>query len=230
MKLILNKRPKNVTIIQGFPSFGLVSTIAIKFLIDHLDVEEIGSIDSERITPLTVIHKGKVISPITLFYNKKHNLLIIQSLTEVNGSEWDLSSTILDLAKSVEAKELVVLESKPSQQGTLEVYYYSTKNKLKWLKEIKEGIVMGTTAATLLKSQELPITCLFAEAHSQLPDSESAAKVIDVLNKYLSMKVDYKPLLETAKKFEESLKQYMSKIKENSQKGTTNVKDTDYFG
>ena len=73
MKFVLTKKPKNPTIVLGFPSMGLVSTIATKFLIDHLDVEEIGHIESEHIVPLTAIHKGKVVNPITIAKSKFGN-------------------------------------------------------------------------------------------------------------------------------------------------------------
>ena len=79
MKFVLTKKPKNPTIVLGFPSMGLVSTIATKFLIDHLDVEEIGHLESESILPLTAIHKSKIVNPITLYYNKKYNLIVVQS-------------------------------------------------------------------------------------------------------------------------------------------------------
>ncbi len=229
MQIILNKTPKNPIVIQGFPSFGLVSAIAIKFLVDNLDLEEIGYIESENIVPLTAIHKGKVINPITLFYNKKHNLVVIQSLTEVKGLEWELAATLNELVKTISAKELIILESMPSHQGNLDVYYLSNKSKLK-LKELKEGIVMGTTAAMLVKTKNIPVTCIFAEAHSQFPDSESAAKVIEALNHYLKLNLDYKPLLETAKKFEASLKHYTEKVKEAPQMSSKEKKDLNYFG
>ena len=73
MKFVLKEKPKNVTMIQGFPSLGLVSTISIKYLLDHLDTKEIGYIESENLTPLTAIHKGKIVNPISLYYNKKFN-------------------------------------------------------------------------------------------------------------------------------------------------------------
>ena len=230
MKFIINKKVKNPIIIQGFPSLGLVSTIAVKFLIDHLDVEDIGYIESEHITPLTAIHQAKIINPITLFYNKKFNLVIVQSLTEATGYEWELASTMVEIAKALEAKEIIILDSMPSHQGDLDVYYFSNKRKLK-IKELKEGIVMGTTAALLLKAKEFPVTCLFAETHSQLPDSESAAKVVEALNGYLNLKVDYKPLIDAARKFEANLRQYMEKTKVMTQsKNDKTLKDIGYIG
>ena len=77
----LTKKPSNVTLITGFPSVGLVSTIATKFLTDHLDVEIMGHISSEKMLPLTAIHKGTIVEPLTLYYNKKYNIVILQSLT-----------------------------------------------------------------------------------------------------------------------------------------------------
>ncbi|MBI2148574.1 proteasome assembly chaperone family protein [Candidatus Woesearchaeota archaeon] len=231
MKYILNKKPKSPTMIQGFPSFGLVSTLTVKFLIDHLDVEEIGYIESEHITPLTAIHKSKVVNPITFFYNKKYNLVLVQSLTEVAGYEWELASTMVEVAKTLAAKEIIVIESMPPHgEDDLDVYYYSNKSKLK-LKEIKESLVMGTTAALLLKAKTFPVTCIFAEAHSQLPDSEAAARVVDALNSYLKLKVDYKPLLEAAKRFEANLKMLMDKTKEiNQTKRDKTIKELGYIG
>ena len=231
MKLVLSKKPKNPVIIQGFPSLGLVSTITTKFLLDNLETEVIGHIESEKILPLTAIHKSQVVNPITIYYNKKSNLVIVQSLTEVAGHEWKLAETVLELAQTLNSKEIIVIESMPTHEQKINLFYYSNKAKLK-LKPISEGIVMGTTAALLLKAESFPVTCLFAEAHSQLPDSEAAAKVVEFLNTYLKLKVDYNPLLEDAKKFESKLKEMLEKQKQSmgAMPKSQNTEDVDYMG
>ena len=230
MKFILTKRPKNPIIIHGMPSVGLVSTIATKFLIDHLEVEEIGHIESEAILPLIAIHKSKVVNPITFYYNQKHNLVIVQSLTEVTGHEWDLANTVMDVAKTLSAKEIIILESIPPHEGNLDVYYYSNRKKLK-LKPISEAIIMGPAAALLLKAEAFPVVCLFAEVHSQLPDSEAAAKIVEALDGYLGLKVDFKPLIEAAKKFETNLRQVIERQKQNMQTiSKKEKKELSYFG
>ncbi len=213
MKYVLKKRPKGCTIIQGFPSVGLVSTIATKFLLEHLDIEEIGYIESERITPLAAIHKGKLIRPITIYYNKKHNLIIIQSLSEIRGIEWKLADVILDLAKTISAKEIIALEGTPTQTEEIKTYYFSTKSKLKDVKPIEDGLIMGVTATLFLKAKNIPITCIFAETHTNFPDSKAASKVVEALDSYLKIKIDIKPLLKIAEKFEENLKKYMEQSK-----------------
>lgn len=228
MKYTLTKKPKNPIIIQGFPSMGLVGTIVAKFLIDHLDVEEIGFIESEQLLPLTAIHKSKVIKPITLFYNKKYNLVLIQSIAEVAGLEWELADTLISISKDLNAKEIIVVESMPTHEEQISLYYYSSKGKLN-LPLLKEGIIMGTTAAMLLKAKgQLPITCIFAEAHSNLPDSESAAKVVEALDNYLKLRIDYKPLLEAARKFEKNLKHFMEKSRDATM--IKEKKETSYIG
>jgi predicted ATP-grasp superfamily ATP-dependent carboligase len=54
---------------------------------------------------------------------------------------------------------------------------------------------------------------LFADTHSKLPDSKAAAKVIEVLDKYLGLKIDPKPLILTAEKFEKKLQDILEKSK-----------------
>lgn len=221
MKFFLTKKPKSPIIIQGFPSIGLVSTIVTKFLTDHLDVEEIGHIESRYIVPLTAIHKTKVINPITIFYNKKYNLVIIQAITEVAGHEWELADTIFQIAKQLTAKEILVVEGIPGQQEKIKTFYCSSsKIKIK-ADPLNEGIIMGMTAAMLLKSNnsKIPVTCLFSETHSQLPDSEAAANIMEILGDYTKIKVDYKPLLEAAKKFESNLKLFMEKARQQQLAG-----------
>lgn len=234
MKYKLLKRPKSPRIIVGFPSIGLVSTIATKFLLDHLETQQIGYLESEKMLPLTAIHKSKIVEPLTLFYNKKYNIIVLQSLTDVAGLEWEITDTLLKLAKELNAKEIIMLEgipmSKLEPQQKLNLFFYSNREKPKnvpSVSQLKEGIIMGVTAAVLLKSN-YPVTCLFSETHSALPDSESAAHIIEALDEYLGLNLDFKPLLAQAKKFEDSLKQYLGKNKEAMD--TKQKRELSYFG
>jgi len=132
------------------------------------------------------------------------------------------------IAKDVDAKEIVVLEGIPSFKEEINLFYYSTKKINLKVNPLKEGIIMGVTASLLLKAGKIPITCLFAETHSNLPDSEAAAKIVETLDGYLGFKIDVKPLFEQAKKFESSLKQYIEKSRgmlDQKQK-----KELSYFG
>lgn len=222
MKIILKKRPKNATIIEAFPGFGLVGTIAAEFLIDHLDTELIGTMWFDKMPAITAIHEEKIVQPMGLFYNKKYNLIILHAITNVQGNEWKISEALIKLAKELKAKEIISLEGVGGaglSTSTKTFFYTNTENKKKILKKLgmnplKEGIIMGVTSALLLKVEDYPMTCFFAETTSNLPDSKAAAKIIEILDSYLKLKVDYKPLLKQAKKLEGKLKGILSKSQE----------------
>ena len=85
MKLILHKKPKNVTIIEGFPGFGLIGTIATEFLMEHLKTEKIGIIEMDEVPAMIAIHQNKVIEPVSIHYNKDFYLLA-KSRTDIYAS------------------------------------------------------------------------------------------------------------------------------------------------
>ncbi|MBD3304176.1 hypothetical protein GF343_03455 [Candidatus Woesearchaeota archaeon] len=217
-KLTLTKKPKNPTVIEGFPGIGLVGTIATGFLIDHLKCEKIGSYFFETVhTPsMVAIHECKMVDPVGIYYNKKSNIVIIHAITSAAGLEWQVAELIIDVCKQLEAKELVTLEGvgstgEPSGKDTKAFYFTkdpALSKKLDKLghKCLNEGIIVGSTAAILLKSP-FKTTCLFAETHTKMPDSKAAAQIIELVDDYLGLKVDPKPLLKQAEEFEKKLKQ-----------------------
>jgi len=237
MELKLWKKPKNCIIIEGFPGFGLIGTISTEFLIDHLDVELIGKIKMTESPAVVAIHEDHVVEPLGIFYNKKYNLLIIHAVSASAGLEWKLGDIIQKMANDLQAKEIISLEGVGSSSEKLDaekVFYFgkNKKNKIKLekygLNELKEGIIMGVTGALLLNLQKIPLSCIFAETHSQLPDSKAASRIIKVLDAYLGLKIDPAPLLKQAEKFETKLKGLLEKGVQA--KEMVDAKKPSYFG
>ncbi|MBI2558660.1 proteasome assembly chaperone family protein [Candidatus Woesearchaeota archaeon] len=222
MEVKLWKKPKNCTIIEGFPGFGLVGTIASEFLIEHLKTEQIGKVLFNDMPAMVAIHEKKVVEPLGIFYNQKHNIVIFHAITAATKYEWPMAETIGKLASDLQAKEIISLEGVGSAQDSVDtrVFYYSNNEKIAkafekaGIEPLKEGIIIGVTGAILLRVEKTPLSCLFAETHSNLPDSKAAARIVEALDKYLGMDLDYKPLLEQAEKFEEKLKTILQKSQE----------------
>lgn len=232
MELVLDKKPKNVTIIEGFPGFGLVSTIATEYLITHLNAESIGRITLEELPPVVAVHSGQVIEPIGIFYSKKYNLVILHALTSVTGFEWAIAKKVSELAKQLSAKEIICVEGVGSATETSNVFYISDKfasriKKKTKVKELNEGIIMGVSGALML-DKKLPVSCFFSETHSNLPDSRAAAKIIEVIDKYLGLKVDVKPLLKRAEEFETKIKGLIDQSQEAA--NSKQKKELSYLG
>ena len=217
MKLVLTKKPKNVTIIEGFPGFGLIGTIAIEFLLEHLQTEKIGSIEMDDIPAMIAIHNNKVIEPVSLHYNKKHNLVLIHAINIGKNTGWKLSEVIAQLSQELTAKEIISLEGVGSPNSGGRVFYYATSNGVVGKKlsgvanPLNEGIIVGVTGALLAKTMKTPLVALFAEAQSGLPDSKAAAEIIKALDVYTGLEIDPKPLLAQAKEFEQKLKGILQK-------------------
>lgn len=221
MKLILDKKPKNVTIIEGFPGFGLIGTIATEFLMEHLQTEKIGVVEMPEVPAMIAIHQNKVIEPISIHYNKQYNLVLIHAINVSKEMGWQVADIVGELAQALTAKEIISLEGVGSPNpGGDRIFYYSTHNgkleqKLsKIAKPLNEGIIVGVTGALLAKRMKTPLLALFAEARSNLPDSKAAAQIIMALDAYTGLKVDPKPLLKQAEMFEEKLRSIMQKSKE----------------
>jgi len=236
MEIILNKKPQNATIIEGFPGFGLVGTIASEFLIEHLNCELIGKFWFEDLPATIAIHEGKLVHPVGIYYNKKYNLVIVHAIAGASKVEWKIAKLIDDLAKKLKAKEIISLEGVGSAtpSDTNRVFYFSKDPKLEkklkgaGLEPLSEGIIIGVTSAVMLKAEAAPLSCIFAETHSSLPDSKAAAKIIEALDKYLGLNVDYKPLIAMAEKFEEKLKGILQKSRDVM--GDKQKKDLSYVG
>lgn len=224
MKLILNKKPKNVTIIEGFPGFGLIGTIATEFLMEHLKTEKIGIIEMEESPAMIAIHQNKVIEPVSIHYNKEFNLVLVHAINVGKDVAWKLAEQICELAKQLSAKQIISLEGVGSPNPTGgRIFYFATKDgkvatKLKGMATpLMEGIIVGVTGALLAKDLPIPILALFAEAKSNLPDSEAAAHIIKALDLYAGLKVDPKPLFKQAAQFEEKLKGIVEKSQKAEQ-------------
>ena len=218
MKLILKKKPKNVSIVEGFPGFGLIGTIVTEYLLEHLSTEKIGVVEIDESPAMIAIHKGEIIESISIHYNKKYNLVIIDAINVKPEHSWKLAEIINELAKKLTAREIISLEGVGSpNKSSSRVFYYSTKgDKVKEKFKGKalplmEGIIVGVTGALLSKNIKTPILALFGEAKSSLPDSKSAAEILKVFNFYMGIKLDPKPLMKQAKDFEEKLKGLVSK-------------------
>lgn len=215
MKLVLTKKPKNVQIIEGFPGFGLIGTIATEYLMEHLETEKIGYVHMDEIPAMIAIHQNEVIEPVSIHYNKKHNLVLVHAINIGQNLGWKLAEIIEDLATQLSAKEIISLEGVGSPNADAgRVFYYSNKKLTKMdgvANPLQEGIIVGVTGALLARNVKTPLLALFAEARNGLPDSKAAAHIIEALDSYTGLKIDPKPLMKQAQVFEKKLKGLVQK-------------------
>lgn len=237
MEIILREKPKSPIVIQGLPGIGMVGAIAAEFLIQHLDTKLIGKIILDKAPPMVALHEGKLIEPFSIYYSKKHNLLIVHSIIAVPGGEWKLADAIASLCTDLSAKQIISLEGIGTNDESIvdsKTFFYSNSAKMEKqfrdakLEQLREGIILGQTGALLVKADETPVSCLFAQTHSNLPDSKAAAELIKALDAVLDLKIDYKPLLQIAAQFEQKLKGIL--VQSEKAKDMQDLKQMNYVG
>ncbi|HEV2449536.1 MAG TPA: PAC2 family protein [Thermoplasmata archaeon] len=210
--------------IVGFPTHGLVGSVAASYLVHTLDMSPIAYAISESFPPTVVMEEGLVHAPIRFYASKlvcgpdrKCDQLVvaisdIQPPTELLAA---LSRGMLEWAESKRIQLVVAVEGQPLEgesagppvdarvvamtnrpaAGLLEQYKFDPAN----------GVVTGFSGALMLSAigRNLPVLCLVAQAHKDYPDARAAAKVIESINPLVPMLVlDTKPLREKAREIE----------------------------
>ena len=183
--VIEGKVPKNFVLIEGFQGVGFVATIAAEYLAEKLNAELIGYVASEELPPLLVFYDGKINHLIRIYKFKWKNqnfVIVVSELPIPTKMVHDISEAIINWAKKNNVKEIVSFEGVVVPQLVHESEVYGISNGLKTktkfdkkLKMLKNGIIVGMSAAVLMKSKEnkIPAFCMLAEAHPDFPDARA---------------------------------------------------------
>ncbi len=207
---------KNPTIIEGFPSVGLVGAIATEFLASKLGLAEIGFMKSRKLPPVTIVKDGIPKSPIRFYANE--NVVAIVSDTAVPSSlTYDIADSVVDWAVKHNATRIISLggiarqeeAGKESDDVFAVAASLDTLAKLsaKNYRTIKLGFLTGVFGILMLECLERNIEAFgfLADAHADRPDPKAAALVLDAATKYMGLSLDTKSLLDTSTKIDQRM-------------------------
>jgi uncharacterized protein len=222
---------KGATVIAGFPSIGLVSTIAANYLIDALNLNQIGCVTSSQFPALSVVHTGEPLSPVRIYageqgYNKKIVVFVSEFKPKPNLIN-SISETIMKWANDKDCKLLIspegmVVEGKSVEGGEqVEAYAIgSTENARNMLLEkkiaqFKNGIIAGVSGVLLNigKQQNFNVISILAEAHPNYPDAKAAAAAINVMALLMGIEINVTPLYEESERIEKQLQKFHKQAK-----------------
>jgi len=200
------------TVIVGVPEMGLVGTIAASYLIDHLGLPEMASIESDMLPQMVVVEDSEPKEPIRIF--AKGMLAVVLSEVPLSPRlSYEFVSEIVRWSKAKECKMIVGITGLPSEDRVetggdsvpLVLAVTNDKDLRKSIGDIGahpfEHGILASTYATLLKrctAMGVPNVTLLAESYAEFPDPGAAAATLGVLSKLLPVAVDVKPLLEGA--------------------------------
>lgn len=215
---------KNPTIIEGFPSVGLVGAIATEYLASKLGLTEIGFMKSRKLPPVTIVKDGIPKSPIRFYANE--SLVAIVSDTAVPSAlTYDIADSVVDWAMKHNAVRIISLGGIARQEAagkeSADVFAVAADSKTldklsaKNYRTIKLGFLTGVFGVLMLECLERNIEAFgfLADAHTDIPDPKAAALVLDAAMRFLGIQLDTKALLDTSTKIEQRMAALMKQTK-----------------
>lgn len=219
---------KGATIIDGFPSVGLVSSIAANYLIKVLNLEHIGVMDSEHFPTVSLIRDSKPLSPVRIYAGEKGRRgdQIVAFISEFQPPApliRPIAHKLVKWAKEQRCKMIVSPEGlvvDPELKTTTDISdivfgIASTRRSRELLKEndirtFEEGVISGVAGVLLNegRKRDFDVVTLLAEAHPDFPDANAAALVLEAIDRILlGIEFDAKPLFEESQRIEEHIRE-----------------------
>lgn len=219
---------KGATVIDGFPSVGLVSSIAANYLIKVLDMEQIGIMDSVHFPTVSLIRDARPLSPVRIYAGRKERNgdQIVAFISEFQAPPnliRPIAYSMVDWAEEQKCRMVVSPEGlvvDPELRDSAEISdvvfgIASTVRGRELLKQhgiqsFEEGVISGVAGVLLNegRKRDFDVMTLLAEAHPDFPDAKAAALVLEAIDELLlGIDFDAKPLFEEASRIESHIRE-----------------------
>lgn len=214
---------KSPIIFAGFVGPGLVGPLSVGYMIQKLQMQEIGYMHSRHVPPSTVFIQGRLRHPFRFYSNKKGTICaIICEVTLRMEGLFDISSSILDWAESKGTRELVILDGVASNEHDNKTFCAAEEDLCRIMSEkgismISQGFITGTPGSILnecLVRKIRAITLLVKASHTN-PDPLAAATLIEAVNSIYGTAIDTADLRKEKERIGVEFKELLEKYKEH---------------
>jgi uncharacterized protein len=230
----------NAMAVVGFPSVGLVSSIAANYIVRTMKLERIATIVSKDFPPYTILHDGVPSPPVRIFAGKRicdgdgekceQIVVILSEFMPRPDLIKRLSEIILDWCQKKGIDTILTLEGVNTSDNPQETRTFGvgttekTKKMLQTyrISEMKEGMVSGISGVLLSEGDRLNIDvmCLLGPAKAEMPDARGAVRLLEIIGEMLpEIKLDPQPLLKEAEAIEQQMKMAMESMKQIKKPG-----------
>jgi len=222
---------KDATVIAGFPSIGLVSTIAANYLIDALGLKQIGCLKSPHFPALSVVHTGEPLSPVRIYAGTQINgdkiAVFVSEFKPKPNLINSIANVIMEWVTRKQCKLLLspegmVVEGKSAdEEENVEAYAIGSTERARQLlmskdiPQFKNGIIAGVSGVLLNfgKQNNFDVISILSEAHPNYPDARAAAAAINVMATIMGVEINVTPLYEESERIEKQLQKFHKQAK-----------------
>jgi uncharacterized protein len=225
---------KGAMMVVGFPTHGLVGSVAASYLVHALDMSLVAYITSEQFPPTVIMEEGVVNAPVRLYASKlvcgvdrscDQLVVVIADIQPPLSLLNHLGRVLLDWAEAKGIQLVIAIEGQPIDSdihGDARVVAMANRAAAPLLEryafQAANGVVTGLAGGIMLGAigRVTPVLCLVAQAHKDYPDARAAAKVIETVNPLVPLLVlDTKPLRDKARQIEAEVRKTLQETRES---------------
>jgi uncharacterized protein len=222
------------SVIMGFPGSGLVGSIALQYMVDQLEFEQIGSITSKYFPPLAMMSKGVINAPVRI-YEKDNIAAVVGDIPIHPMICYEISNGLLDWLSPFKIREVVTIAGIITNEPEKRVFGVATTDQA--LPRIQDmtmvlpvGSISGIASSlmTECKVRGIPGYGLLGETVNA-PDPRASAATIAVLNKMFNLSLDVQPLLDQAEEIESTMQKLAQDV-QNAQEPVPTKENLPMYG
>ncbi len=210
----------NAVAVIGFPSLGLVSSIASSFIARELKMDLIAGIAAPEFPPYCIIQNGIPMPQVRIFHGCRKDtdmesgldcediLIVTSEFIPKQEQYYDIALTLIQWLEKKGIRKVITLDGIPMfTPDTYEIIGAGSSDKAREImKEYEinpfdDGMVRGISGIMLFEGsrRNMDIITLLGSAKSEFPDPKGAAMLMDPLKKMIpEINIDTEPLYQEA--------------------------------
>ena len=227
-----DKTLKNAVALIGFPSIGLVSSIATNFLSRELGLNLIAGMSSPEFPPYAVIHNGIPLPPLRIYAGDRECddgmkcdclVVITSEFLPKPEMHYPIAMALLDWLHEHDVNTIITLDGLPQTDNeTILVGTGSTQISMDIMNKyginsMQDGLIRGISGIMLYEgaNRGVNVITLMGSAKVDMPDPRGAARLMEPLSRMLpELKIDPEPLYAEAEEIEKRMKSGHPEVKE----------------
>lgn len=203
------------TLINGFPSMGLLNSIVASYLVSALDLDQICGLDSEEFPPISMVYDSKPKFPARIYASEEAKIVVFLSeFTPFPVMARDIARNILSFAQDAGCSRIISPETQILDDDGFKLFGIGStdaaRDELKQLdiEPLMHSMIPGISGVLLNEGKVRNINVLvpIAQRGMDTSDARIAAHVVELIDTILhTIKIDLEPLYMEAEGVEKHL-------------------------
>ena len=214
---------KSPIVFTGFVGAGLAGPLAVGYIIEKLQLEEIGYMRSRYLPPSTVFIQGRLRHPFRFYSNKEGTICaVVCEITLRMQGLYSLVAAILDWAEQKGSHEIIVLDGVASDSHDDQAYCAAEEDLCRIMQDkginmIPQGFITGIPGGILNECilREIQGVSFLVKANHTQPDPMAAATLVEAVNRAYQTNIDTQELKNQKEKLGVDFKELSEKYAED---------------